>query len=117
MSKVEIKEYVDRRCEMIKDNQRRMINSLLERPYKKVVIDRLVVNKNRDKELISDPKEVLENTAEHFRKQFKKRNFKGEEISEEWKKTYEPISRIQENLYKNLNSKITKDEWESMLSK
>ena len=102
---------------MIKDNQRRMINSLLERPYKKVVIDRLVVNKNRDKELISDPKEVLESTAKHFRKQFKKRNFRGEEISEEWKKTYEPIPRIQEKLYKNLNSKITKDEWESMLSK
>ena len=34
-SRLEINEHVDRRCEMIRDNQRRMINSLLKKPYKK----------------------------------------------------------------------------------
>ena len=60
---------------MIKDNQRRMINSLLEKPYKKVVIDKLLIDERGGKELFNEPEEVLRRTAEHFKKQFKKRNF------------------------------------------
>ena len=74
-SKVEIRDCIDRRCEMIKDNQRRMINSLLEKPYKKVVIDKLLIDERGGKELFNKSEEVLRRTAEHFKKQFKKRNF------------------------------------------
>ena len=35
MNKIEIRDCIDRRCKMIKDNQRRMINSLLEKSFKK----------------------------------------------------------------------------------
>ena len=75
MSKVEIRECIDRRCKMIKDNQRRMINSLLEKSFKKVVIDRLLIDNEGDRELYNEPEEVLTRTAEHFKRQFKKRNF------------------------------------------
>src|SRR5437868_162793 len=34
--RLEINEHVNRRCEMIKNNQSRMINSLLEKPFKKI---------------------------------------------------------------------------------
>jgi len=80
-SRLKINEHVDQRCEMIRDNQRRMINSLLEKPYKKVVIDRLLINERGVKELFNEPKEVLKRTADHFQKQFKKRSFWQEKFS------------------------------------
>ena len=66
---------------MMKDNQRRMINSLLEKPFKKVVIDKLLIDKKESKELFNEPEEILRRTAKHFKKQFKKRNFQQEEIA------------------------------------
>ena len=109
-SKVEIRECIDRRCEMIKDNQRRMINSLLEKPFKKVVIDRLLIDNEGDRELYNEPEEVLIRTAEHFKRQFKKRNFQQEGISNEWKKVYEPITRVKESYYQSLSDRVTEKE-------
>ena len=60
---------------MMKNNQRRMINSLLEKLFKKVVIDKLMIDERGGKELFNKPKEVLRKIAEYFKKQFKKRNF------------------------------------------
>ena len=67
-SKVEIRDCIDRRYEMIKDNQRRMINSLLEKLFKKVVIDKLLIDERGSKELFNELEEVLKRTAEHFKK-------------------------------------------------
>ena len=52
---------------MIKNNQSRMINSLLEKLFKKVVIDRLFINKAEGNELLNNSEEVLDTTAEYFR--------------------------------------------------
>ena len=52
---------------MIKNNQSRMINSLLEKLFKKVAIDRLLINKVEGNELLNNPEEVLNATAEYFR--------------------------------------------------
>ena len=60
---------------MMKDNQRRMINSLLEKLFKKVVIDKLLIDERENKELFNKSEEVLRRTAKYFKKQFKKRNF------------------------------------------
>jgi uncharacterized protein YecA (UPF0149 family) len=95
---------------MLKDNQRRMINSLLEKPFKKVVIDRLLIDQGTGKELLNEPDKVLRKTAEHFEQQFKKRNFDRGKITEEWEEVYEPIRRVKETWFKDLNSKITKEE-------
>ncbi len=102
---------------MIKDNQRRMINSLLEKPFKKVVIDRLLIDKEGDRELYNEPEEVLKRTAEHFKRQFKKRNFQQEGISNEWKEVYEPITRVKESYYQSLSDRVTEKEWDAMLKK
>jgi len=108
--RLEINEHIDRRCEMIKNNQSRMINSLLEKPFKKVAIDRLLINKVEGNELLNNPEEVLNATAEHFRSQFKKRSFQKEGITYEWEKVYSPIAEIKESYYKNLNKRITDKE-------
>src|SRR5437016_527934 len=94
-----------------------MINSLLKKPYKKVVIDKLLIDERGGKELFNEPEEVLRRTAEHFKKQFKKRNFQQEEISNGWKEIYKPMTRINESYYKDLSSKITEEKWDSMLKK
>ena len=78
-----------------------MINNLLEKPFKKVVIDRLLIDKEGDRELYNKPEEVLKRTAEHFKKQFKKRNFQQEGISNEWKEVYQPITKVKESYYQS----------------
>ena len=87
-----------------------MINSILEKPFKKVAIDRILINEAKGKEFFNDPDEVLGKTAEHFSKQFKKKNFYEEEMSDEWKEIYKPITRIKESVYRNLSNRITKEE-------
>ena len=75
MSRLEIKEFIDYWYKIIKDNQRKIINSLLKKLYKKVVINRLLINKRESKELFNKPKEVLKRIADYFQRQFKKRSF------------------------------------------
>ena len=53
---------------MMKDNQRRMINSLLEKPFKKVVIDKLLIDERGSKELFNELEEVFRRTAKYFKK-------------------------------------------------
>ena len=52
-----------------------MINSLLEKLFKKVVIDKLLIDEREGKELFNELEEVLKRIAKYFKKQFKKRNF------------------------------------------
>ena len=94
-----------------------MINSLLEKLFKKVVIDKLLIDERGGKELFNELEEVLRRTAEHFKKQFKKRNFQQEEISNSWKEIYKPITRINKSYYKDLSTKITEEEQDLMLKK
>jgi len=54
---------------------RRVDEDWLEKPFKKVVIDRLLIDNEGDRELYNEPEEVLTRTAEHFKRQFKNRNF------------------------------------------
>ena len=49
-----------------------MINSLLEKLFKKVVIDRLLIDEREVKELFNESKEVLKRIADYFKKQLKK---------------------------------------------
>src|SRR5205085_887653 len=72
MINLEIRESVNQRYEMLKDNQRRMINSILEKPFKKIAIDRILINEAKGKDFFNDSDEVLEKTAEHFSKQLQK---------------------------------------------
>ena len=75
-----------------------MINSILEKPFKKVVIDKILINKTKDKKFFNNSDKVLEKIAEHFSKQFKKKNFYEERISNKWKEIYKFITKIKEEL-------------------
>ena len=55
------------------------------------MIDKLLIDERGSKKLFNELEEVLKKIAEHFKKQFKKRNFQQEKISNSWKEIYKPI--------------------------
>ena len=58
---------------MIVKGQRGMIDSLLDRPQKRIQIDRVVKSiEEEEEELLNEPKEVLEEVRRHFAEQFRK---------------------------------------------
>jgi hypothetical protein len=75
---------------MIKTNQGKMIASLLNKPYKKIVLDRFIKQNEEETSLLMKPEEVKKGVAEHYKKQFRERNTKLEEMSEKWKEIYRP---------------------------
>ncbi|RIA79940.1 hypothetical protein C1645_839601 [Glomus cerebriforme] len=61
-----IKKFVQARCENFKDNQRLMLDSLLDCKKCSIVIDRLIIKDNNTSRLITTPKEIKEKVNEHF---------------------------------------------------
>src|SRR6185436_9575901 len=51
----QIEENINKRCEMIKTDQGKMIASLLNRPYKKIVLDRFVKQEEEVICLVTEP--------------------------------------------------------------
>ncbi|CAG8527127.1 9236_t:CDS:2 [Gigaspora rosea] len=52
-----------------------MLNSILERPTKKIKIDRVCEDEGDDFKLYTEEKEVLNRVEIHFKEQFRRRNF------------------------------------------
>jgi hypothetical protein len=77
----QIEENIDKRCEMIKTDQGKMIASLLNRPYKKIVLDRFIEQEGEETILITEPDAVKMGIAKHYEKQFRKRNTKLKEMT------------------------------------
>ena len=111
----QIEENINRRYEMIKTDQGRMIASLLNKSYKKINLDRFITQDKEEVKLISEPNAVLNSLAEHFQNQFRKRKTKLEEMSEEWKEVYSPKRQINETWYEKLEEKIEEKEWKNIL--
>lgn len=111
----EIEENIERRHQMIDGKQGKMLASLLEKPYRKIQIDRLLEEKDNYKELITDPDEVLKRTKEHFQNQFRPRHFDQNLWEENWKEIYKPKKEIQEEWYEKLDHNVTEVEWLDML--
>jgi hypothetical protein len=62
----EIRKFVQQRCEDYRNDQGHMIDSLLEKPHRKIVIDRLLHKVNGQDTLITDPEEIKKLTNQHF---------------------------------------------------
>ena len=101
---------------MINDKQERMLTSLLDKPIKKIRIDRLIECENLSRVLITDPHKVLEKMKEHFQQQFRARNFQSHKIKNDWERIYQPKEEIDEDWYKQLSQDIAEEEWIEMLS-
>ena len=100
---------------MIKTDQGKMIASLLNRPYKKVTLDRVIEQTEEETKLVTEAELVKEATVEHYKKQFRRRNTKLEEMSESWKEIYKPRSYIKEEWYKDIGKRIEEEEWNEII--
>ena len=116
----EISTRIEQRFGMMKENKKKMLQSLLNKPYNKVTIDRVLREESthyQNQELIVDESLVKQQVTAYFQKQFKKRNQKFEEMNQKWKKEYEPKKDINSDLYKNIISPISEEEWTQALRK
>ena len=68
---------------MIVDEHKRILTSILKKPCSKVALDRILVEEEDCFKLVVEPEEVLAETEEHFKKQFRKRNPHWEQLSED----------------------------------
>src|SRR5438034_11846974 len=84
----------------LKDNQKRMINSITNQEMKSIVIDRLVVDNDNDLSLITDPTSIKHLVNEHFQKCPGVIN-RDKSIPDEWIHQYTPKEHIDENIYKD----------------
>ncbi|CAG8735998.1 27140_t:CDS:2 [Gigaspora margarita] len=113
----EIQNKVKKHCKMIVNNQGQMLVSLLNKLYNKIIINKLVLEKqDHSQELITKPEEVMSITEKHFQNQYQKRNTRPNLLTQKWTKIYKPASYVQESLYENLLEEISDKEWKQMLS-
>lgn len=110
-----IKEAVERRCQDLAYNQRRMIDNITDKEIRKIYIDRLIVENDENEEiLITDMDKIKDATIDHFRNFAGSKN-RDRDIPVEWINDYKPIDSIQESLYDNVLNPITDEEWEGVI--
>jgi hypothetical protein len=112
-------ENVERRYGMIEKIEKQMLNSILERPWKKINIDKVIVEQEGSTEnnnLLVEATEVKDEVDRHFQQQFKRRKHLFENMSEEWEKEYQPKEWIKQIWYEGVMDQINEEEWSSSLS-
>ena len=113
-----IEKFTNERCEMIRNKQGRMLMSLLEKPYQKIKIDRLLIEENGKTHLITHPEEVLSKTRAFFQRQFIQgtKEIINSKEALEWRTYLEPLNSVQESWYDGIKEEVSLDEWLEVLS-
>jgi hypothetical protein len=62
----QIKQFTTRRFEMLSNNKKAMIRSILERPYRNIDLNKLIIY-NPDPQIITYPSKIQEITKNHFK--------------------------------------------------
>ena len=91
-----------------------MIDSITRKTYRKIVIDKLIMNDDSKEKIILDEVEIKKEVNKHFQTVAGSTNT---DIQPEgrWIKRYEPIAEIEDNIYSELNKEIDTQEWNSVL--
>jgi ribonuclease HI len=113
----QIRENIDRRYSMIVSDQRRMLNSILERPRRGCTIDRVLIENQEECEnptLVTSPQEVREETRNFFKKQFGKRKHGFDNLGD-WEEEYKPKDWIKESWYELVTEKVSEEEWSTVI--
>ena len=98
-----IKKAISQRCTDLKENPKKMINSLTNQYKNSVSIDRIIVNQeNNIKYISTDQKEIKNQVENYYLKAFGKRNSNFQNLSKEWKDQYKPKEYINPDWYANL---------------
>jgi len=111
-----IKKFVVQRCMDYKNNEKQMINSILDINRKRIVLDRVLIeNQDNSTYLLTDPLEIKQAAIDHFQHAAGAIN-QTKTIPSEWIDEYNPRSYIDDYIYDNLMNDIEADELISLIS-
>ncbi|CAG8757463.1 4672_t:CDS:2, partial [Rhizophagus irregularis] len=97
-----MKFYIQRRCEDLQDNKKRFLDSTLNRKRSKIVLDKIVIEKNSVKQLILDEELIENKLIEHFKSFAGKKLNSNETLKGRWIRQYSPKQDINEYWYNEL---------------
>src|SRR3990170_2543454 len=109
----QIKSFIQKRCDNLAENPTKMIDSLLNRQKRRIVLDKVIVKEADSEVLITDPIKVKAAVNSHFQSVANSKH-SSKEFSDEWKfwkASYEPLSSINSNIYSTLMLPPSKSEW------
>ncbi|CAG8779782.1 9463_t:CDS:2, partial [Rhizophagus irregularis] len=98
------------------ENQKRMINSIMEREIKSIVLDKVLIKENNEDKLITDEEKIKDIVNDHFQNIAGSTN-QPKILSEYWAKFYFPQDEINDKIYKDLMVEPTNDELNEALNK
>src|ERR1051325_8528817 len=108
----QIKRFVQQRCDDYKNDKGHMIDSLLERDHRKIIIDRLY--KPDQQLLITNPDEIKSLTNAHFQTCANSVNDE-KVIPPRWQSQFAPQDSVDDNIYDSLMLPPTFDEWSDVV--
>jgi len=112
----EIQKAIEVRCKNLKNNQRRIVQTLTNNFRDKIIIDRIKIIDEENKEYLTiDKEEILNQTELYYQEAFRKRNSNFDLLDDQWKKQYEPKPEIQNSWYNTMDDKIQMYELEEIL--
>jgi hypothetical protein len=111
-----IKLHIEQRNANLQDSQKKMIDSVMEREIRKIVIDHvLTFDDNNEEKLLTRPYDIKKEVNNHFQ------NVAGtisvnKEIPPEWIEDYKPLENVDQQIYNPLNDPISLDELEKNIN-
>jgi len=114
---IAIKERLIARAEDTITNQSRMLASLLNRDFKSIRVDRLVVIENNKPVLYTHPDDIQRLAPLQYQALLQPRQHNFANIPEQWIPIYSSLDRINPDIYKDLTDPPTLDEWQRALNK
>src|SRR5579859_3598277 len=114
----QIKDAIELRIKELDTDKKNFLTKSLERSNNRIGINRLLVNIDGEKELITEEDEVLKYTSEYY-KNITDRNIEPNLVEYinniNWEHEYIPRGDIDSTIYEKLIFKITDEEWELTL--
>ena len=115
IKKQEIDKAIQNRCHLLKNDQKRMIISLLGSKKDSVKINRILIQENSvtssnsiHNYISTQPEVIAEHTVKYYKQAFRKRNIQFNNLNNKWKKEYEPLTSINQEWFKDLTNEIQK---------
>ena len=91
------------RAEDTVTNQSRMLSSILDRDYRRIVIDRIVtVDSNNIPTLHTNPDDILKIAPTQFKALTHPRQHQFDSLTPEWTSIYSPLQHVNDNIYQSL---------------
>jgi hypothetical protein len=110
-----IQQAIDKRLENYSTSPSNMIDSVLERSKKTIILDRCFDNSSSSRDLLTDEKQVKTEVAHHFQMAAGS-SHENVIIDDDWISSYQPINGIDVSVYNDLMLPPSADEWYNIIS-